>query len=119
MLVDDDSAVRTALARVLASEGWAIVTAAGGEEALERLAESRPDLLITDLSMGEVSGWDLLFHENIQRPQLPIFVITARPYTESEGANQIAAEFFQKPLDLDALVAAVHRVLGTAPSPQT
>lgn len=46
------------------------------ELALEYLQDHRPDLMITDLSMAAVSGWDLLFHENLQRPELPIFVIT-------------------------------------------
>ena len=111
LLVDDDHGVLVSLARVLASEGWRIVTATNGEEALERLNEQQPDLMITDLSMGDVSGWDLLFHENMQRPGLPIFVITALPPPEVGGADRFAAEFFQKPLDLDALVAAIHRCL--------
>jgi DNA-binding NtrC family response regulator len=111
LLVDDDSAVRESLGRVLATEGWLIVTAANGEEALARLAERQPDLMITDLCMGDISGWDLLFHENMQRPNLPIFVITAHPPSVVGGADHFAAEFFQKPLDLDALVTAIHRCL--------
>ena len=111
LLVDDDPAVLKSLGRVLASEGWTVVGAANGEEALERLAERTPDLLITDLSMGAVSGWDLLFHENLHRPGLPIFVITALPPRTIGGADRFATEFFQKPLDLDALVLAIrHRL---------
>jgi CheY-like chemotaxis protein len=110
-LVDDDAAVRSGLTRVLAAEGWRVVCAADGAEALANLAEHRPDLLITDLNMGDISGWDLLFHENLQRPDLPIFVITALPPPEAGGADAFAAEFFQKPLDPDALVRAIHRRL--------
>jgi two-component system, NtrC family, response regulator GlrR len=115
LLVDDDPSVLTSLGRVLATEGWKVVTAANGEEALERLAEHQPDLMITDLRMGDVSGWDLLFHENMQRPNLPIFVITALPPPAVGGADHFAAEFFQKPLDIDALVAAIRRRLGAVP----
>ena len=68
LLVDDDPAVLESLARVLAIEGWRVISAASGAEALDRLAEVVPDLMITDLSMAEISGWDLLFHENIERP---------------------------------------------------
>jgi DNA-binding NtrC family response regulator len=123
LLVDDDPAVLSALARVLRAEGWQVVTAANGEEALARLAEQQPDLMITDLCMAEVSGWDLLFHENLQRPNLPIFVITALPPTSIDGADRVAAEFFQKPLDLEALVDAIRRRLdpnrpASAPTPQ-
>ena len=113
LLVDDDRAVRESLGRVLAAEGWRVVSAASGAEALECLSKQAPDLMITDLRMADVSGWDLLFHENIQRPNLPIFVITALPPPEVAGANYFAAEFFAKPLDLDALVAAIRRHLGT------
>lgn len=116
LLVDDDPAVRAGLGRVLATKGWRIVSAANGEEALERLAEQQPDLMITDLRMAEVSGWDLLFHENMQRPNLPIFVITALPPPVAGGADHFATAFFPKPLDLDALVAAIHRCLGDVPS---
>ena len=114
LLVDDDRAVRESLERVLAIEGWRVVSAANGEEALERLAERQPDLMITDLRMAAVSGWDLLFHENMQRPNLPIFVVSALPPSEAGGADQFAEEFFQKPLDLDALLLAIRRRLGVS-----
>jgi CheY-like chemotaxis protein len=94
------------------SGGWEIISAAGGEEALEYLQAHQPDLMITDLSMAAVSGWDLLFHENLQRPDLPIFVITALPLTSTGGADRFAHEFFQKPIDLDALLAAVRHYIG-------
>jgi DNA-binding NtrC family response regulator len=114
LLVDDDRAVRESLRRVLVTEGWCVVSAASGEEALECLAERQPDLMITDLRMAAVSGWDLLFHENINRPNLPVFVISALPPHEAVGADHFAAEFFQKPLDLDALVLAIRRRLGVS-----
>ena len=112
LLVDDDLGVLVSLARVLVIESWQVITATNGEEALERLNERQPDLMITDLNMGDVSGWDLLFHENMQRPSLPIFVITALPPSAIGGADRFATEFFQKPLNLEALVVAIRRSLG-------
>lgn len=113
LLVDDDPAVLEGLRRVLLAEGWNIVATGSGEGALEYLQSHQPDLMITDLSIGEVSGWDILFHEKLQRPNLPVFVITALPIATVGGADSFAHEFFQKPLDLDALIAAIHRYLGT------
>ena len=107
LLVDDDRAVREGLHRVLATEGWKVISAANGTEALERLDDHQPDLLITDLMMGCISGWDLLFHEKLQRPTLPIFVITALPPEIRGGADRFATECFPKPVDLDALVRAI------------
>jgi DNA-binding NtrC family response regulator len=112
LLVDDDSAVREGLRRVLATEGWQVVAAKDGEEALEYLQGHDPDLIITDLCMAEVSGWDLLFHEHIHRPRLPIFVITALSHQETNGAADFAMKFFQKPIDLDALLEAVRCCLA-------
>ncbi len=117
LLVDDDPAVLEALRRVLQSEGWEIVAAACGEEALEYLQDHRPNLMITDLSMAAVSGWDLLFHENLQRPDLPLFVITALPLASAGGAERFADAFFPKPVDIDALLAAVRRHLGAPDGP--
>ena len=112
LLVDDDPAVLEALRRVLRSEGWRVISAASGEEALEYLNTHHADLMITDLSMDAVSGWDLLFHENLHRPNLPVFVITALPRTHIAGADKFANEFFEKPIDIDALIAAAHRYVG-------
>jgi DNA-binding NtrC family response regulator len=124
LLVEDDQAVRESLGCVLAREGWQVVSAATGEAALESLAEEQPDLLITDLCLADVSGWDLLFHESIQRPFLPIFVITGLPRRDTGGADRFAAMFFPKPVDLDALVTAIRRRLGASrpgqmPAPTT
>jgi DNA-binding response OmpR family regulator len=118
-LVDDDPAVLESLRRVLATEGWQIVTAANGEEALQSLAERQPDLMINDLCMIGVNGWDLLFHEKLQRPNLPIFIISALPTTSVGGADRFATDFFQKPLDLDVMVAAIRRQLHEAHSAPT
>ena len=111
LLIDDDPAVLASLRRVLVAEGWHIITAKTGEEGLERLQEQEPDLMITDLRMANVNGWDLLFHENLERPELPIFVITALPPDATGGADEIATKFFQKPLDFDELLSAVRRQL--------
>lgn len=112
LLVDDDEAVRVALYRVLTLEGWRVQVADDGEHALDLLQDHEYDLMITDLRMGAVSGWDLLFHETLLRPHMTIFVISALPPNIVGGAEHTAAEFFQKPVDIDSLLGAIHRYLG-------
>lgn len=112
LLVDDDAAVLESLRRVLMTEGLNVITARSGEEALAYIGQHSPSLVITDLCMATVTGWDLLYHEHFERPAVPFFVITALPPKATGGADTFATEFFQKPLDLDALIAAVHRHLG-------
>ncbi len=88
-----------------------MIAAVSGEEALRLIEQHEPDLMITDLCMASVDGWDLLERENQLRPHLPIFIVTALPARETCGADHIADEFFQKPVDLDALLAAIERHL--------
>src|SRR5262249_19789056 len=112
LLIDDDSAVRESLRRVLASEGWQVRTAASGAAALEQLSDREPDVIVTDLRLDLVSGWDVLFHERLQRPNLPVIVITALPRAQTGGADRFASEFFEKPVDPAALVEAVRRQIS-------
>jgi DNA-binding NtrC family response regulator len=111
LLVDDDTPVRESLRRVLTGAQFNVIAAAGGDEALRLIEQHEPDLMITDLCMASVDGWDLLVRENGIRPTLPIFVITALPASETCGADKIATEFFQKPVDLDALLGAIRHHL--------
>ena len=111
LLIDDDSEVRESLARVFASEGMTVVTAANAAEGIAHLATSTPDLVITDLCMAGINGWDVLFHEKMERPNLPLFVITGLGANDTGGADKFATEFFQKPLDLDAVMGAVRNQL--------
>lgn len=114
LLIEDDDAVRESLARVLVSEGWTVATAVCGDDALPRLAEFSPKLVITDLCMAGINGWDILLECRIEYSALPIFVISALEPESSRGAIQVATRFFQKPLDLTELLKAAHRYLGTS-----
>ena len=119
LLVDDDRSVREALARVIADDGFHVITAASAKAAVTRLATHNVDLIVTDLRMPKTNGWDLLFHYHFQRPTLPVFVITALPPTECQGAEKVATAFFTKPVDCPALLAALHEQLAPADSPGT
>jgi DNA-binding response OmpR family regulator len=115
LLVDDDPAVLESLRRVLATGEWDVVTARNGDEALDRLCEQGVDLIITDLRMAGITGWDILFHEALQHPNLPIFAISALSINAVGGADKFATEFFQKPLDMETLLAAVRCHLSGEP----
>jgi DNA-binding response OmpR family regulator len=111
LLIDDDPAVRESLSRVFASEGMTAVTAATGFEGIELLGDCGPEVVITDLGMAGINGWDVLFHERMERPDLPIFVISGLAAQDIGGADRFATAFFPKPVDVEALVAAVRRQL--------
>src|SRR5204863_8802927 len=79
LIVEDDEAVREALRETLVEEGFAAVTAEGGTEGLALMESARPDLVLLDLMMPGVSGWQVI--ERAERdPELnaiPIFILTA------------------------------------------
>jgi DNA-binding NtrC family response regulator len=113
LLVDDDSSVRKGISRVLIAEGLQVVTARCVKDALECISREIPDLVITDLCMAPLSGWDLMVHLNSRYPALPVFVVTALPPAQSAGgADHVADAFFQKPLNLEALLAAIRTQFG-------
>jgi DNA-binding NtrC family response regulator len=119
LLVDDDAAVRNSVSRVLISEALQVVTARGVKDALEQIFRNTPDLVVTDLCMAPLTGWDLITHLEDRYPAVPIFVITALPLQSAGDANRVASAFFQKPLDLDALLAAIRRQLDVPGSGQS
>jgi two-component system response regulator GlrR len=120
LLVDDDSSVRNGISRVLVAEGLRVVAARGVKDALEHIARNTPDLVITDLCMAPLSGWDLIVHLESHFPALPIFVVTALPPVKSAGGVSHGADaFFQKPLNLDVLLAAIGNQLGLSGTKQS
>ena len=115
LLVDDDTSVRHSVCRVLASEGIQVCSARGVKDALDQIFIAAPDLVITDLGMAPLTGWDLIAFLTERYPALPLFVITAHPVHFAGEAKCAATAFFEKPLDLDALLTAIRCQLALRP----
>jgi len=113
LLVDDDPAILEVLAMRLATEGYTVVTASSGEEALEVVAAGRPDTVVSDLRMGEVSGLDLLEAVHRQWPALPVIILTAHGNIASavQAMRYGAFDFLEKPYDGMKLVKRVRAAL--------
>lgn len=71
LVVDDDADIRAVLQAVLESDEFTVATAADGHEALARITEDRPRLILLDLQMPVMSGWELLAHCAGRRPIFP------------------------------------------------
>ena len=115
LLVDDEDEVREALADMLASHGHTVLTAAGADEALERLeAEPGVDLVLTDLVMPGHTGWDVAAGVKARRPQIPVGLITGwGDTTDVDDARRAMVDFVvEKPVTVEALQEAVARVRG-------
>ena len=112
LLVDDEDEVREALAEMLASHGHTVVTAAGADEAFERLeGEANLDLVLTDLVMPGRTGWDVAAHVKARRPLVPVGLITGwGDAADVDEARRAMVDFVvEKPVSIEALRDAVAR----------
>ncbi|MFV8753440.1 ATP-binding protein [Nannocystaceae bacterium ST9] len=113
LVVDDDSSVRRSTARLLASLGYVLATAAGGEEALAQFQPRSFDLLLTDLSMPQMTGTELAERIRELDPELPIVFMSGNlesdPLRVEIAAGQ--AVFLQKPITLSLLANCIRHVL--------
>jgi CheY-like chemotaxis protein len=111
MVVDDDDEIREALVDVLSDRGYRIVSAADGQQALERLrAGPRPSAIFFDLWMPVMDGWQLL-EELLQDPALshiPRVVLTAARGPRARDLN--VAEVLTKPVRLEHVLGLVERL---------
>jgi len=116
LIVDDEPAVLFALSEALTERrrGIRVVTAANGHEAVEALAEGGIDLVVTDLRMPEMDGFELLAHLRRQSPHLPVFVMTALGSAEAlhRLGSPGALEVFEKPFDVEGLKRAIRERLA-------
>ncbi len=112
LLVDDDPALLVALAELLRNDGFMVTTARDGDEALRRLDQGWPDLLIIDLLMPRMDGLSLA-REIKARADLPIIVLSAIDAGDNKAdlLDEFAEDYITKPYHYAELRARIHRVL--------
>src|SRR5574338_1532294 len=116
ILVVDDEVLYQHLVKVnLEAEGYEVITASNGEEALEMVASKRPDLVILDVMMPRLDGWTTC--ERIRQfSSVPIIMLTAKGEEQDRvrGLNVGADDYVVKPFSATELVARVRAVLRRA-----
>lgn len=107
LVVDDDPDVLEALSDALETEGYEVKGARDGIDALEAIGQRRPDLIITDLLMPTMTGFELLaaLHDDPALATIPTLIITAG--RSPEASETPGAVVLPKPLDLDRLMRAI------------
>ena len=116
LVVDDDTDARELVRTYLAFAGFESIPAAHGGEGLDALREHRPCLIVLDLNMPVMSGWEFRARQK-QLPDrrladTPVVIVSALPDCAEQAKQLGAAEAICKPLDLDDLVHAVRYHCG-------
>jgi len=118
LLVDDDADMRSLLADVLSDEGYDVIQAANGAEALVLLHRERFAAILLDKRMPGLSGMDLLPGLRVTCPETPVIVITAfgDAHTAAEGTAKGAFGLLFKPFRMDELRAMLDHALARGDS---
>ena len=105
LIVDDELIMRESLAGWLERDGYAVETAASGEEALERLKDTRFDILLLDMKMDGMSGLDVLKAVKVSDPDVAVVMITAYGSisTAIDAMKKGAYDYLLKPFDPNEL----------------
>ena len=112
LLVDDEPRICASLAGALVSEGYDVVFADNGDEAIRVFRDGVFDIVLLDLRMTGKNGWETLEQLTWSRPLLPVIIITALPDQQAEAAASGVGALLEKPLDIPVLLETMQRLLA-------
>ncbi len=113
LVIDDDPVLVNTLRRGLSYDGFAVDVAASGEEGLASARERQPDLVILDVMMPGLDGFEVLRRLRAADSKLPVLMLTAKdaPADQVHGLETGADDYVVKPFNWDILLARVHALL--------
>jgi DNA-binding response OmpR family regulator len=116
MIVDDEEDILFTVGKMLELDGYKVIRCNNGKECLNELEEELPDLVLLDIMMPEINGWDLAakIKENPEWKQIPIIFLTAKGDTMSVGMGGLAADdYIVKPFNVKELKERIAQVLNS------
>jgi len=111
LLADDDAGIRESLGKLLRNCGYQVIFGAHGGHVLDQAFNEKFDLLVLDLNMPQLDGWETLDHMASFKPELPVLVITAQPDQCNLMRDGGARVLMEKPLDLPVVLKTVRNLL--------
>ena len=119
LVVDDEPAVRDALARALKAQHYGVTTAADGRQALDAIAEQRPELVLLDVLMPVMDGFEACRRLRELGDRTPVLMLTARDTVSDrvEGLDAGADDYVVKPFALEELLARIRALLRRSGAP--
>src|SRR5438552_673836 len=113
LVVDDDPDILQTLALCLSTEGYRVITASNGKEALELLPRETPAAVLLDLMMPVMDGWQFVAELDARgMRRMPILILSADRAVQGHAAKLRADGHLAKPFDLDDLLGKVQQLTG-------
>jgi two-component system OmpR family response regulator len=116
LVVDDEPNIVDVVSMALRFQGFTVASAATGREAVDAVASFRPHLMVLDVMLPDMEGFEVAQRLGAQRAQVPIVFLTARDATEDKvrGLTMGGDDYVTKPFSLEELVARIRTVLRRA-----
>ena len=118
LLVEDNDLNRDMLSRRLIKRGFTVILALNGKEGIDKAANEKPDLILMDLSLPIINGWDATreIKANKETSSIPIIALTAHAMAEDRKKALDAGcdEYDTKPIEFDGLLDKINKLLGNA-----
>ena len=113
LVVDDDMAILDMVAELLGYEGYRVLTSNSGREALACAKDQAPGLILLDLMMPEMSGWQVVsaLRSLPQTRSIPVVLLSARRDLATTAHDLGVEHFLEKPFDLDELLGLVQKYM--------
>ncbi|MFH1726464.1 MAG: response regulator [Elusimicrobiota bacterium] len=116
LIVEDEDDYRSLISHLLGKKGYAVVTAANGEEGLKAYAEEKPDLVVLDVRLPDMDGFEICrkIRADGPRPDTPIIFCTVRSAVArvSEGLRSGGTDYVVKPFEIEDLLSRVKAALS-------
>ncbi len=116
LVAEDEADIRQVLCFFLTHSGFEVLSATNGQDAIRMIPEFAPDLIVLDILMHPLSGWDVLhwLRDNRLTPPLPVLVLTALSHVSEQmhGFEEGAVEYLTKPIQPSMIVERVRTILS-------
>jgi len=112
LLADDEPDLSEVIVAILTEAGYAVLTASDGYDAVRILADNLVNLLITDVSMPGINGFDLARQAKVMRPNLSVIYLSGCSVTSAKSSGPIYGPVLEKPMRMRDLVDEVTRQLA-------
>ncbi|HEY9799924.1 MAG TPA: response regulator [Leptolyngbyaceae cyanobacterium] len=113
LIADDDDDSRIMLSFILQEEGWDVYEACNGKEAVEKVIEDKPDLLILDNRMPELTGVEVYQYLQAKGIDIAVVLATAHGYLDELASSLGVTHFIKKPYEIPKLLKMVESAYAT------